>query len=52
MKKTYINPAMVIVKLKARQQMLSQSTFVGFGEGTKGGNDAAARGFDDWDDEY
>ena len=48
MKKTYINPAMEIVKI-ATQQMLAAS--VEFGEGQKDGGAAAGRSYDIDDEE-
>ena len=51
MKKTYINPAMVIVKLRARQQMLTGSATLGLGADGSA-NEAEGRYFDfDFDDE-
>ena len=42
---------MKVVEIKNRQQLLAGSNqTAGFGIGTKGGGDAAAHGFDDFDD--
>ena len=52
MKKTYINPQTVIVRIQT-QQMIANSFKAAFGEGTKGGGEAASRGSGDflWDDD-
>ena len=47
MKKIYNKPAMKVVEIKQRQQLLTGSDF---GSGTKAGNEACAAGFDDFDD--
>ena len=49
MKKTYINPVMKIVKIHARQQMLSNSTTLGLG--AAGSADNAEGRYFDFDDE-
>ena len=47
MKKTYINPAMEIVKIASRSQMLTTSPGLG---GTYGGGEILSRE-NDWDDD-
>ena len=51
MKKTYKNPTMVVVKIQARQQMMTLSTNAAI-KGSQSNEDALGRDFDfDFDDE-
>lgn len=50
MKKTYINPQMVIVKIETYKMIAASQ--IGFGSGTKDGSNAASRSIDfDFDEE-
>jgi hypothetical protein len=50
MKKTYINPAMEIIKIASQTQMLAGSKSLGFGDSVNSAAGAESRGSDDWDD--
>lgn len=42
---------METVKIAARNQMLTESLSLGFGEGTQSGGNACGRDCDDWDED-
>ena len=50
MKKTYINPTMVTVKIASKSQMLAGSN-PGLGSSFQSGETVLGRESDDWDDE-
>jgi hypothetical protein len=50
MKKTYINPAMEIIKIASQTQMLAGSKSLGFGDSVNSAAGAESRGSDDFDD--
>ena len=52
MKKTYINPTTEAIKIATMQMLAASTENVQFGEGQKGGGEAAGRGFYDLDDDF